>query len=145
MHRTDKYSQHSSIIWPVWLNGWVFVYELSGCGFESRCCRFIFHITYYLSMALYFLIINTSYSRPSNLLCGIPQGSILSLLLLLLCINDLPEDTGSDSLFYADNTWIVFQRKNLFHDFFLFKSFLNYLLLTVFMQNTLSKLVELLQ
>ena len=22
---------------PVWLNGWVFVYELSGCGFESRC------------------------------------------------------------------------------------------------------------
>ena len=23
------------IYWPVWLNGWVFVYELSGCGFES--------------------------------------------------------------------------------------------------------------
>ena len=21
MHRTEKYSQHSSIIWPVWLNG----------------------------------------------------------------------------------------------------------------------------
>ena len=21
--------------WPVWLNGCVFVYELSGCGFES--------------------------------------------------------------------------------------------------------------
>ena len=25
--------------WPFWLNGWVFVYELSGCGFESRCCH----------------------------------------------------------------------------------------------------------
>ena len=37
MHRIDKYSQHSSIIWPVWLNGWVFVYELSGCVFESSC------------------------------------------------------------------------------------------------------------
>ena len=37
MYRTDKYSQYSSIIWPVWLNGWVFVYELSGCGFESSC------------------------------------------------------------------------------------------------------------
>ena len=24
---------------PVCLNGWVFVYELSGCGFESRCCH----------------------------------------------------------------------------------------------------------
>ena len=42
MHRTDKYSQLSSIIWPVWLNDWVFVYELSGCGFESRCSHLIF-------------------------------------------------------------------------------------------------------
>ena len=24
---------------PVWLNGCVFVYELSGCGFQSRCCH----------------------------------------------------------------------------------------------------------
>ena len=37
MHRTDKYSQHSSIIWPAWPNGWVFVYKLSGYGFESSC------------------------------------------------------------------------------------------------------------
>ena len=34
MHRTDTYSQHTSIIWPVWLNDWVFVYELNGCGFD---------------------------------------------------------------------------------------------------------------
>ena len=38
MHRTDNCSQYSSIIWPVWLNGWVLVYELSGCGFECCCC-----------------------------------------------------------------------------------------------------------
>ena len=37
MHHTDKYSEHSSIIWPVWSNGWVFVYELSGSGFKSSC------------------------------------------------------------------------------------------------------------
>ena len=37
MHRTDKYSKHSSIIWTVWLNGWVFVYKLTGCGFASSC------------------------------------------------------------------------------------------------------------
>ena len=40
-HRTDKYSQYNSIISLVWLNGWVFVYELSGCGLESRCCHLI--------------------------------------------------------------------------------------------------------
>ena len=42
MHCTDKCSQHSSIIWLVWLNGWVFVFELSGCGFESICSRLNF-------------------------------------------------------------------------------------------------------
>ena len=39
MHHANKYSQLSSIIRPLWLDGWVFVYELSGCGFESRCCH----------------------------------------------------------------------------------------------------------
>ena len=39
---TDKYSQRSSVIWPVWLNGWVFVHKLSGCGFECSCS----HINY---------------------------------------------------------------------------------------------------
>ena len=38
-YRTDKYSQRKSVIWPVWQNGWVFVYELSDCGFEYRCCH----------------------------------------------------------------------------------------------------------
>ena len=28
--------------WPVWLNVWVVVYELSGYGFESRCCHLRF-------------------------------------------------------------------------------------------------------
>ena len=35
MHGTDKYSQHCSIIWLVWANVWVFVFELSGCRFKS--------------------------------------------------------------------------------------------------------------
>ena len=35
MQHADKYSQHSTIIWPVWLNGWVFIQESSGCGFTS--------------------------------------------------------------------------------------------------------------
>ena len=30
-----------SIIWPVWLNGWVFVFELNGCGSESICTSLI--------------------------------------------------------------------------------------------------------
>ena len=29
-------------VWPVWPNGWVFVYELSGSGFESSCSHLNF-------------------------------------------------------------------------------------------------------
>ena len=38
-----KNNQHwiGCIIWSVWPNGWVFVYELSGCGFESSCSHWI--------------------------------------------------------------------------------------------------------
>ena len=42
MHRTDKNSQHSWIIWPVWLNYWVLVDEVSGCGIDSRCSHWNF-------------------------------------------------------------------------------------------------------
>ena len=37
LHCADKYPQHSSVIWPVWLNDWVFAEEQGGCGFNSRC------------------------------------------------------------------------------------------------------------
>ena len=40
---TVQISTHnSSIIWPVWLNGWLFVYELNGSGFESSCSHLNF-------------------------------------------------------------------------------------------------------
>ena len=52
---TTRWSNDSNDIWlnglngiwlneirPVWLNGWVFLYELSGCGFESHCCHLNF-------------------------------------------------------------------------------------------------------
>ena len=42
MHHADKYSQHSSVIWPVWLNGWVFVHKLSSCEFEPHCSHLNF-------------------------------------------------------------------------------------------------------
>ena len=32
MHGTDKCLKHSSVVWPVWLDGWVFVYQLCGSG-----------------------------------------------------------------------------------------------------------------
>ena len=67
----------------------------------------------YLSERKFKININTSYSSPSNLICGVPQGSILGPLLVLLYINDLPQAIVSDSLLYADDNCIVFQHENV--------------------------------
>ena len=51
---TYLHSRHSSVFWPLWLHGWVFVYELSGCRFESRCC----HSDFRLSVLSVFFVLN---------------------------------------------------------------------------------------
>ena len=35
--RTHNYLVCKRALWPFWLNGWVFVHKVSGCGFISRC------------------------------------------------------------------------------------------------------------
>ena len=65
----------------------------------------------YLCERKFKISINTSYSIPASLLCGVPQGSISGPLLFLLYINDLPRAVISDSLLYADDACIVFQHK----------------------------------
>ena len=42
MHRKDNYLEHSSINSLVWPNGWMFVSELSGSGFDSSWSHFTF-------------------------------------------------------------------------------------------------------
>ena len=50
---------------PIWLNGWIFVYELSGCGLESRYSRLkkVFVIDIIEKKVLHFTI-NVYYSLP---------------------------------------------------------------------------------
>ena len=42
IHRTDKYSEHSSIIWSILPTGWLFIHELKGSGFEASCSHLNF-------------------------------------------------------------------------------------------------------
>ena len=67
----------------------------------------------YLSARKFKININTSHSSPSNLICGVPQGSILGPLLFLVYIEYSPQAVVTDTLLYADDTCVVFQHEDV--------------------------------
>ena len=59
------------------------------------------------------LNLENSFSEVSSMSCGVPQGSILDLLLFLIFVNDMPIAVKRNMLLYAANTCLVFQSKNV--------------------------------
>ena len=67
----------------------------------------------YLSHRKFKVNLNKSFSEQGKLLCGVPQGSILGLLLFLLYINDMPQAVKCELLLYADDTCFIFQHGDI--------------------------------
>ena len=68
----------------------------------------------YLTNRKQFVFVNGESSEVKDILCGVPQGSVLGPLLFLLYINDLP-NVSEKLMFYlfADDTNIYFESKSL--------------------------------
>ena len=88
----------------------IFLNKMKNLGFSKKTISWF---KSYLCERKLKISINTSYSSLSNLLCGVPQASILGPILFLLDVNDLLQTVVSNSLLYGDNTRIVFQPKSI--------------------------------
>ena len=67
----------------------------------------------YISNQLFRVNLENCYSHPSNIKCGVPQGSILGSLLSLIYMNDMPQAVKSNCFLFADDYCLVFQGKDV--------------------------------
>ena len=61
----------------------------------------------YLSNRSQYTKINNHQSYPSNVNCGVSQGSSLSSLLFLIYINDLPTASSFETILFADDAFLT--------------------------------------
>ena len=92
------------------INHEMLINEMEFLGFSNNV---ILWFKSYLSQRKFKVNLNKSVSELGQLLCGVPQGSILGPLLFLLYINDMPQAVKCELLLYADDTCLIFQHSDI--------------------------------
>ena len=88
----------------VWHEG--LIYKLKQNGVNGNLLE---TLTNFLNDRKQRVVLNGQHSKWANIEAGVPQGSILDPLLVLIYINDLPDNLISKSKLFADDTSLFFQ------------------------------------
>lgn len=88
------------------INDGVLISKMEYLGFSEEVTSWF---KSYLSKRRFNVYINKTSSERGDLLCGVPQPSILGPLLFLLYINDMLQSVDCELLLYADDTCLIFQ------------------------------------
>ena len=82
----------------------ILLQELKAIGLEKPAVNWF---KAYLSNRLQCVEIGDILSAPANVICGVPQGSILGPLLFLIYVNDMPSAVKCKLLLYADDSALL--------------------------------------
>ena len=95
------------------VNHKILLKKLSHYGIKNKSLDWF---TCYLSNRKQFIGYNVnSNSTVHDIVCGVSQGSILGLLLFLICISDLPHASKLlDSIMFTDDTNLFYSRKDIY-------------------------------
>ena len=88
----------------------VLLKKLSAVGFSNHTIGWF---KSYLSNRLLRVNLENCYSDPSNITCGVPQGSILGPVLVFIYVNGKIQAVKSNLFLYADDSCLVFQGKDV--------------------------------
>ena len=69
--------------------------------------------TSFLTKRNQYVSINNASSTTKPINCGMPQNCVLGPLLFTLCINDICKSTSCNPRFFADDTCLILQDKQL--------------------------------
>ena len=68
----------------------------------------------YLTNRTQYVAFNDCTSDPQNIICGVPQGSVLGPLLFILYVNDITFTSNIlDFILFADDTTILYSHKDI--------------------------------
>ena len=86
------------------------IHKIKSYGIEEQTVNWIEN---FLNNRKQKVIVNGAQSEWNNVTSGIPQGSVLGLILFVLYINDLQEGMKSEIFLFADDTKVYSKIKKL--------------------------------
>ena len=102
-----------------WLNGWVFVYELSGCGFESSCSHLTFRYCACFELGVPYIQATTECRITLKRVCDMitTRSPTYTLVLLITAIKQLLTIIKSwfKSQLFGLHVFFAFFRKQIFY------------------------------
>ena len=92
------------------IDHYILLQKLPSLGFSNEVVGWF---KSYLRSGKFHVNVLGKFSTTAELRCGVPQESTFGPLLFLLYINDMPQTVDCDLFLYADDTWLLYQHKDL--------------------------------